>query len=249
MASSGGFSTSAYVAPSGNRTLYFSWETTKQNVASNTTTISWTLKGGGSSTNWFMSAPFKVVIEGETVYSSSTRIKLLNGTTVASGSYTFQHNADGTKSFSVYVEGAIYNYAVNCTGSKTFTLETIPRASQPSCITYPEHTQDVGEFGDTISIHMNRNSSEFTHTVRYAFGSASGTCINADTGKAATGIGTGFKWKIPEDLMDLIPASTSGSGTIYVDTYNGSTKIGTKSCGFTATVSTYKTYSAVCGYI
>jgi hypothetical protein len=38
--------------------------------------------------------------------------------------------------------------------------------------------------------------------------------------------------------MTLIPDSTSGSGTIYADTYNGSTKIGTKSCGFTATVPT-----------
>lgn len=236
MASGGGFSTNGYSASDGIRNLYFSWEEKSQNVVSNATTISWSLKGGGDSKQFFYSGPFKVVIEGETVFSSSTRIKLLYGTTVASGTFTFQHNADGTKSFSVYVEGAIYNYAVNCTGSKTFALDTIPRASQPSCITYPNHTQDVGEFGDTISIHMNRNAAEFTHTVRYAFGSASGTCINADTGKAATGIGTGFKWKIPEELMDLIPSNTSGSGTIYVDTYNGSTKIGTKSCGFTATV-------------
>jgi hypothetical protein len=36
--------------------------------------------------------------------------------------------------------------------------------------------------------------------------------------------------------MDLIPANTSGSGTIYVDTYNGSSLVGTKYCGFTATV-------------
>ena len=37
-------------------------------------------------------------------------------------------------------------------------------------------------------------------------------------------------------LMDLIPNSNSGSGTIFVDTYSGSTKMGTASCGFTATV-------------
>ena len=36
--------------------------------------------------------------------------------------------------------------------------------------------------------------------------------------------------------MNLIPNAVKGSGTIYVDTYNGSTKVGTKSCGFTATV-------------
>jgi hypothetical protein len=113
-------------------------------------------------------------------------------------------------------------------GSGSATLNTIARASQPSCITWPEHTQNVGYFGDEISIHMNRNSSSFTHTVRYQFGSKSGTI--------ATGVGTGTTWKIPLELMDLIPTTTSGSGTIYVDTYNGSTKIGTKYCGFTATV-------------
>lgn len=233
MAASGYFNTGNYQG----RYLKFSWEEESQNVANNTTTISWTLKGAGTAeSGWYESGNFKVVIDGTTVFSQAKRIQLWNGTTVASGTYTLAHNADGTKSFTASAEGGIWYVAVNCRGSGTFTLDTIPRASQPSCITYPEHTQNVGEFGDTISIHMNRNSSAFTHTVRYAFGSASGTCINADTGKAATGIENGFKWKIPDELMDLIPANTSGSGTIYVDTYNGSTKIGTRSCGFTATV-------------
>ena len=233
MAASGYFNTGNYQG----RYLQFSWKKESQNVANNTTTISWTLKGAGTAeSGWYESGNFKVVIDGTTVFSQSKRIQLWNGTTVASGTYTFSHNADGSKSFTASAEGGIWYVAVNCRGTDTFTLDTIPRASQPSCITYPNHTQNVGEFGDTISIHTNRNSSAFTHTVRYAFGSASGTCINAETGSNATGIGTGFKWKIPEELMKLIPANTSGSGTIYVDTYNGSTKIGTKSCGFTATV-------------
>lgn len=233
MAASGYFNTGNYQG----RYLQFSWKEESQNVANNTTTISWTLKGAGTAASgWYEAGNFKVVIAGTTVFSQTKRIQLWNGTTVASGTYTLAHNADGTKSFTASAEGGIWYVAVNCRGSGTFTLDTIPRASQPSCITYPNHTQNVGEFGDTISIHTNRNSSAFTHTVRYAFGSKSGTCINAETGKAATGIGTGFRWKVPEELMDLIPANTSGSGTIYVDTYNGSTKIGTKSCGFTAAV-------------
>lgn len=233
MASSGSFNTSSYEG----RYLQFSWKETSQNVATNTTSISWTLKGAGTGqVSWYNAGNFKVVIAGETVFSSSNRIKLYNGTSVASGTFTFQHNADGTKSFTASAEAGIYTVAVNCSGSESFTLDTIARASQPSCITYPNHTQNVGYFGDTISIHMNRKSSAFTHTVRYAFGSLSGTCIDADTGKAATAVGTGFRWKIPESFMDLLPTATSGSGTIYVDTYNGTTKVGTKYCGFTATV-------------
>ena len=224
MAASGSFNTSNYEG----RYLQFSWAEVSQNVSSNTTTISWTLKGAGGGNVWYKAGNFKVVIEGETVFSSTTRIELSNGTVVASGTYTFKHDADGTKKFTASAQAGIYNVAVNCTGSGTFTLDTIARASQPSCITWPEHTQNVGEFGDEISIHMNRNSPDFTHTVRYQFGTKSGTI--------ATGVGTGIKWVIPLSFMDLLPAATSGSGTIYVDTYNGSTKIGTKWCGFTATV-------------
>ena len=224
MASSGSFNTTAY----SGRYLQFAWSETSQNVTNNTTTISWTLKGAGGSSVWYNSGNFKVVIAGETVYYSATRIQLSNGTVVASGTYTFKHNADGTKSFTASAEAGIYTVAVNCSGSGTFTLDTIARASQPSCITYPNHTQNVGDFGTTISIHMNRQSSAFTHTVRYQFGTKSGTI--------ATGVTTGTTWLIPLTLMDLIPAATSGSGTIYVDTFNGTTKIGTKSCGFTATV-------------
>lgn len=140
------------------------------------------------------------------------------------------HNDDGEKelSCSATFNTFISSGTVNASASKTLT--PIERASQPSCITYPEHTQNVGEFGDEISIHMNRKSSAFTHTVRYKFGSKSGTI--------ATDVGTGTKWTIPLSLMDLLPADTQGSGTIYVDTYKGSTKIGTKSCGFTAKVPT-----------
>lgn len=224
MASSGFFNTGGYEG----RYLQFSWKETSQNVSSNTTTISWSLKGLGGGSTWYNSGNFKVVIDGETVFSSETRIKLYNGTVVASGAFTFKHNSDGTKKFTASAQAGIYTVSVNCTGSGTFTLDTIAQASQPSCITWPEHTQNVGEFGDEISIHMNRKSELFTHTVRYQFGSKSGTI--------AEGVGTGVKWVIPLSLMDLLPAATTGSGTIYVDTYNGSTKIGTRYCGFTAAV-------------
>lgn len=232
MAKSGSFNTTAY----SGRYLQFSWSATSVNVASNTTTISWTLKGAGNASVWYKAGNFKVVIAGEEVYSSATRINLDNGTVVASGTYTLKHNADGTKSFTASAEAGIYTTAVNCTGSGTFALDPIARASQPSLITYPQHTQNVGNFGTIISVHMNRQSSAFTHRVRYAFGTKSGTCVDADTGSAATAVGTGFRWKIPEDFMNLLTATTTGSGTIYVDTYNGSTLIGTKWCGFTATV-------------
>lgn len=228
MASSGNFNTNGYEG----RSLQFSWSTKnslQDRIETNKTTIAWSLKGAGNANSaWYLAGNFKLVIAGSTVYSSVNRIRLYNGTTVASGEFTFVHDSNGEKTFEVYMEAGIYLVAVNCTGSAKFTLDKIPRASQPSCITWPEHTQNVGEFGDTIAIHMNRNSDIFTHTVRYAFGDL--------TGAIATGVTTGTTWKIPASFMDLLPGTTKGSGTIYVDTYQGSTLVGTKYCGFTATV-------------
>lgn len=226
-------------------TLKFSWEIESQSVANNTTTISWKMEliagtyGKISST---ASKDWSVTVNGVKT-SGTNKIGIANNATktLAEGTSTIAHNDDGTKTFSYSFsqEFAITFNDVKIgtkSGSGSGTLDTIARASQPSCITYPEHTQNVGEFGDIISIHMNRKSSDFTHKVRWAFGTLAGSCTDAETGKAANSVGTGFKWKIPESFMDQIPNTTKGSGTIYVDTYNGSTKIGTKSCGFTATV-------------
>lgn len=232
MASSGSFSTTAYSASDGTRNLTFSWEQTSQSISANTTTISWKLYGGGTSTQWFAVRNVKLVIAGETVYTYggnyNSNLRVDQGDVVASGTYTFTHNADGTKSFTVSAEAAIYLMTVNCTGSQTFALNTIARASQPSLVTWPNSTQNVGNFGETFSIHMNRKSDSFTHTVRYEYGSRTGTI--------ASNVTTGTTWAVPLSFMNDIPAATSASGLIYVDTYNGSTLVGTKYTGFTVTV-------------
>ena len=233
MASSG----SKSVKVTDNNLLKFSWSEVSQSVENNTTTISWKMELSSDALGEISSTPKKewnVVVNG-TAYKGTAVVGIgANETkTLASGSTTIAHNADGSKvfsySFSQYFGITFSGASIKTiSGTGSGTLDTIARASQPSCITWPEHTQNVGYFGDEISIHMNRKSSNFTHTVRYQFGNKSETI--------ATGVGTGTTWVIPNSLMDLIPDSVSGSGTIYVDTYNGSTKVGTKYCGFTAKV-------------
>lgn len=217
--------------------LVFSWSVSGQSVANNTSTVTWTLKLMSTSSGRIDSSASKdwsVTVNG-TKYSGTNTVGISNNSTkvLASGTTVIKHADDGTKTFSYSFS---QEFAITFSGSSigtisgsgSGTLNTIARASQPSCVTWPEHTQNVGSFGDEISIHMNRKSSSFTHTVRYQFGSQSGTI--------ATEVGTGTTWVIPLTLMNLIPNAVKGSGTIYVDTYNGSTKVGTKSCGFTATV-------------
>ena len=47
---------------------------------------------------------------------------------------------------------------------------------------------------------------------------------------------TSVSWTPPLDLAHMVPNATSGVGTLYCDTYNGNTKIGSKSISFTCNV-------------
>lgn len=227
MASSGSFNTSGY----SGRYLTFAWSVKSQDVANNRTTINWSLKGAGGATNtWFMSGNFKVLINGQQVYFSSSRIQLYNGTTVASGSFTINHNNDGTASFGAYAEAGIYYVAVNCSGSGSWSLPTIPRASQPSINTYPNNSPNFN-IGDKITIYMNRAASVFTHTVKFNYGSTSVTVATGVTNSCTFDTST-----IANALYALIPNANTYSNTISVTTYNGSTNIGTKTCPYNAKV-------------
>lgn len=217
MALSGSFNTTAY---NGVRYLTFSWTAT-QNVTNNTSTISWKLVGAGTGTGYYMAGNFKVVINGETVYSSADRIQLRVGTVVASGTKTITHNSDGTKTFSASAEAGIYTVAVNCRGSANFTLNTIPRASTMSC--------GPGVINGWHTININRASSAFTHTVTYKFGDLSGSVYTKTTLTSLT-------WIIPDDFYTQIPNAKSGTCTLTCQTYNGTTLIGTSTATFTASV-------------
>ena len=136
---------------------------------------------------------------------------------------TVGHNADGTKTFNLSASfsgsGGWSPDDLNIDGN-SFTLTTIPRSSSVSVST--------GVIGSAVTININRQSSSFKHTVRYAWAGKSGTI--------ATNVDTSTTWIIPLDFANDIPNSASGTGTIYVDTYSGSTKTGTQSATFTASV-------------
>ena len=223
MASNGSFNTNSY----DGRHVQFSWNVASQSVANNNTTINWSISAVGGSSSWYRSNPTSVYINGNCVYYNGTRVQQYKGT-IASGSYTIGHNSEGNASFSASVSSAIYSASVNCNGSGSWSLPQIARASQPSCITWPNTTENIGDIGSTITIHMNRHSDKFTHTVRYSFYDLNGTI--------ATNVASNCTWTIPESFYSKIPNLNSSWGTIYADTYNGSTKIGTKSVKFTCNV-------------
>ena len=216
MASSGSFNTSGY----DGRYLKFSWSVQSQSVANNTTKIAWRLEGAGTGgSSWYKAGNFKVVIDGSTVYSSSTRINLYNGTLVASGTYTFTHNSSGAKSFTASAQAGIYTVAVNCSGSGTFTLPTIARVSTINSITGNKIT-------DNFSVNYTEYSSAFTNNLLIAISGQS-------TAQTITDYQSGASFTLSTALKNAIYSATASSKTVTlafkIATYNGSTLVGTSS--------------------
>lgn len=212
MASNGSFNTNTYEV----RYLTFYWNVQSQSVDKNQTTIAWSLKGNGANpSTWYMSGNFKVIIEGATVFSSESRIELLPGTTVASGTFTLNHLNDGSKNFGVYIEAGIYWYAVNCKASARFDLPTIARATQPTV------NKQTMTYGEQITISLPRASGGFTHTIQIGI---NGTLnfINV-----VTGIGTAYNWTLPKDWAKYLPSSNHRI-RIKAITYSGGVYIGEK---------------------
>lgn len=107
-------------------------------------------------------------------------------------------------------------------GNQQITLTTIPRGSSVRV--------SDGFIGNQVDISIDRKIDGATHTLRYDWGSKQG--------KIADNVGTSFRWTIPEDFANDIPNSTSGWGTIYVDTYINGNFIQTQSTTFTASIDT-----------
>lgn len=221
MALSGSFNTSGY----DGRHWHFSWTAT-QNVGANTSTISYKVEAAGGNAGWYMCGPCKVVVAGKTVYNNTGRWKQYKGT-LHSGTITVRHNNNGTASFSASISSAIYYYADGTgNGSKTWSLNTIPRASQPSVNTWPDTVSSVN-IGDSITIHMNKKAS-FTHKVTATFGNKTEVVTNSCVDNV---VWNGFTLA---KFAGQIPNATSGTLTFTVDTMNGSKKIGTKTVSVTA---------------
>lgn len=224
------------MASSGNITtntafgyVQLSWNTTSQDVTNNSSTISYSLSIYRDSGGIVSSAAkdFSIKINGITVASGTNTIGGSGTKTLKTGTTTIYHNSDGSKTFDLSFSQEIAitwngSYIGTVTGSGTGTLNTIPRATMPTF-----HASSV-ELGGTLTIYLNRASSNFKHVLEYKIGTLSG--------QIATGVEAYHYWGTPLDLANAIPNATSGVVTILCHTYNGSTYIGTKSNTFTITI-------------
>lgn len=142
----------------------------------------------------------------------STFVK--NNTYTLSETINVDHKSNGTlKGYAklVFTKKHTNDYAPNTT--ELFTDNT-------SLITIPRESSMV--FGDgyveeILNISISRNDASFTHKITYSFGSLSGIVTSS--------AGASYSWTIPTNFYSQI-SKKYRTGTLYLETYSGSTKIG-----------------------
>lgn len=140
--------------------------------------------------------------------------------------YVVGHDDNGAKTVGIQVSVALNTGGYGSSMvAFNLPLSTILRASDVGAST--------GTIGSAMTINISRKNSDFKHTVKYNFGALSGTI--------ATNVDTSVSWTPPADLATQIPSASSGLGNITVDTYSGSTKIGSKSAKLTLNIPTSMT--------
>lgn len=202
----------------GNYTHFITVDLVSQNIANNTSVIRWSFyirhdkfTGAWGTASW----SGKV----NNVNKSGTKSYDFGGSTdqikIATGTQTVAHNSNGTKAI-----GLQFSWPWQTSGmpggytSGVINIKTIPRKS------YSTYSPSRVEMGTSMTIYTNAASTAFRHVVSYKFGNK--------TGQIGTGIASSKTWTPPVSLATEITNSTTGSGTLYVNTYtkNGGTYIG-----------------------
>ncbi len=224
-------STGSYAWQSWSNSYVISLKLTEESVdvQTNTSQVSYLFTISNTDNNRFYDYYYSwdISIGGQTIPIRSFYFDLRNNhttQTIASGTITVAHNANGTLDmpYSVSIPNvkADNQYAPPAMSlSGTWPLTVIPRASQVYC--------PSGTIGGTVNITVEKAEPDMTHTLTYVFGGLSGT-IATKTGLSSV------VWTIPVDFYSQIPNAASGVGTIYCTCYRGNAETGTSTCQFYA---------------
>ena len=211
------------------------WVVNSQSVANNTSNITVTaqlISGNGSLS--IGSRDVVLTING-TKYTGSSSMSISANTTknLFSKTVNVAHNDDGSKTvalactltFDATISGEWWGDRALSGSAK---LNTIARKS-----TFTRSGTATMGYAQTIKI--TRQSSSFTHTLKYTWAGSTATI--------ATGIGTSYTWTPPASMASKILNATSGSCKLTLETYNGSTLIGTTTLTFTLSVPAASTFT------
>lgn len=184
-----------------------------QNQTANTSSVRYYAYVGSTGGYSGSGSSSAVYING-TVVGHFSSIGRGSNTLIGTLDVTINHdtNGNGTASYSASANTKWTLGSASLSGS--FTLPRIARADN---ITSPM----VYTIGATHTIRITQNSTSFTHTVRYIFGSLNGTI--------ASNVKDSCTWFVPTTFYNEFTSGSSKTGTLYCDTYSGSTLLGTTS--------------------
>lgn len=209
-----------------NLTLDASYTVKSQNIANNTSVITFTVKliaNGYASITDSGTKPLTINVNGGgaipqvnvSISPGQTKVLLRND-------YTIGHNSDGTKTADL---SAKLDINIGGYGSATVALKAyLPKINRTSTITVPTAT-----LGSAVNIAISKADTNYTSTLRYEWYGSTGTIVDKTTS-------TSYSWTPPLSLASGIPNSVGGSGKLYIDTYSGTTLLGTSSATLTANV-------------
>lgn len=126
MATSGNVVTNSYDGRYGELT----WTSTS---SGNKSTINWSVELKGGSVNWYITSQCYFTVSCSKGSSNVSTVTVLDYNTsrqgrkgkIGSGSFTITHDSNAQASFSIKLSLATYSWAVNCTGSNSWSLPTL----------------------------------------------------------------------------------------------------------------------------
>lgn len=192
------------------RHIALTWST-KSDPATNKSKLSWSARAENYGSEWAKTGPIKIVINGTTVLSITSRIEMSANELLGSGELEITHNSDGNKTISVSISAAIYSTSTNSTYSGTLTLDKINRISTLSV--------SDGTLGTAQTLAITQYSTNFTHTIKYNCGTASGTIVEKTSS-------TSISFTPPLSLASQAPSGTKVTVTFEIETFNSSTSLG-----------------------
>lgn len=196
----------------------------RQDTANNRSTVNVQARliTNGYASMWGVTADVTIHVNGGGAIEHPTiNIGTSSSQLLFAHDYVVGHDNDGKKTVGIQVSVAL-NAAGYGSAMVAFDLPlpTIQRASSGSVTS--------GDLGTPVKISIDRKVSTFKHTLRYDW--------NGVTGTIASNVDTSYSWTLPLDFASSIPNATSSWGRVFIDTYNGSTKIGTTEATFTGNV-------------
>lgn len=200
------------------RYMYLSLTQTKD-IASNTSTINWTLTVTGGSSNYYSTGATTVKIDNKVVYNmrrvewNEYAFPAAKGS--VSGSLTVEHATDGNITIPVSIETAIYSTAA-ISASGFWMLDSIER--RPTILTAPNFTDE-----ENLTITYNNPMGAKATSLEAVILSPAATTVRIR--KPIDKAGSAYTFVFTEDekkaLRQSVTKGTSKAVAVYVEAYIG----------------------------